>query len=220
MVVTTIPNSMSVLSVIGANNHQISDGDDYSTDGWVYDKNGSKIRKWFVRLDHNTKIWKAKLDNVTYLEDKYYKSIKKRDEAYDKVYEPIINKIKRAGEFGGILKFHNSPEGGYAAFNCHEHTLWKWVKNKPGIIRQDLVDEFAKANHYFMKRLNLGALYSIALDRAVGSKYAYTGKSILQLNINDRRYLYMDDGDKYKRLVDPFTVGIIEDTITKEEASE
>lgn len=194
-----VPKTESVLGI--AHNNDVYDGDEFHDDSWVY-RNGVRVRKWFIGFVDlcstwaDAKIWEPKLDDVAALETRRWHFHQNYQRRVVPLWDILYNKMKVAGEFGGLKLNRPTPQG-YVRFGRYSPGSWDWCREgeKPDVINQELVNEwfdFEKFSSFMHKPFYLYTqAFTLAVDRCFGyKKFGKDYNKKLHLVVNGRDYWF------------------------------
>lgn len=168
----TVPADYSAVAIVGSQRNRIEDGDDFRSDGWVYNK-GVRRRKWFQPLGSMHYFWEPKIENLALLEAKRWKMLQYRDKINKPLWAKLMAKLKTAKKFGGYVDFGPGKSSGCVELTYYEEDAgvsWDWVKKaKP--VKQGLVDEYFAAEAIMNRNNARHSMFKLAFERSVHHHY-------------------------------------------------
>lgn len=196
--VITVPNDHSGISIVCDN--RVDDGDDFRTDGYVYNKN-KRIRKWLSNLQQ-FKIWHPVYENIETLEQRRYKVACRCNIKMNTSWANINKKFK--GDVSGIynnntfvIVKHDDYLSSYS-FENYIYTHKRMAKKN-----QKLVDEYFAAEINFDKWSRWKAVFNVSFIHAINKKYENEirkmnkeGRFVCKMDINGRTY-WFNQRDNY-----------------------
>ncbi len=90
-----MPTDRLALSMLAMN--RVKHGDVFVEDGYVYDGDKNRIRKWFGSIDAGfgrVRLWEPKLKNIAMLEAKRWKYLHRARSIGKKLWEPLIATLR------------------------------------------------------------------------------------------------------------------------------
>ncbi len=193
-----VPKNRSALSMF---DQMIMDGDEFNEDGWVY-KNGEKYRKWFVTLqgtnywDKPAKVWEPRLfdqNQIKILEKKRYK-IAIWMQKQNAIYGDIIREVWERGKFSGLRKSTSGKEGWVVFRDYREEDRpvisWNWEEKPSAIIDQELCNLYCSMEKRIRECGRRLEVANLGFFNLINNIYSKNSKTVLDLEINYRRYLF------------------------------
>ncbi len=220
-----VPTNRSALSVLGIN--PIGNGDVFAEDGYVYDQDNNRLRKWFIPLNAGfaqVRIWEPKLKNVALLEAKRWKYLPRAASIGEKFWPPLIEALREKKKVYGLRTPRNGKsQMGYIAYiprgdhHDDEDTLYfSWASilhQKPGVdapIDQETFDLYWRWEEAVRRANHRYAILDHAFIRAVENrliedKNFMSGKThAVKTTINGRVYWWVLASEKYQSRVELF----------------
>jgi hypothetical protein len=224
----TVPQGHSALSLLSYEKNNWQDKEVIADDGYVYDENGNRKRKWFSDLriivdPRNIRpfyYWHPKLDDLAYCEAKYHKMCIKVECFFEN--SNVFNETIAAQPFccaykHGYVVFDGKPTDDFLGWNwCKEED----IKNYPFYpypMNQEAGDAYfayrEEADRWYRRKWYFEKLFLKSLDKNLSLKL--TGLvDYVKLSVNNREYLITKDlgydSEGVKILCNPKNTVIIE----------
>lgn len=184
----------------------ISLGYKYHDDGYIRDKNGNIICRYFKGIETSEgfyRIWPGRFENISLLEDRRFNVINKFQNYLDQYYVPIFTHIQRIKHFYGIengqklyVNYDYNNDGiFFTDSNITDHRI---------DLNQELFDEVNKILTKKDRYSFWCHLFTVSLVHIISYNYIQLLKSKFNIYDPDHKYVsFIINNRKYGFLINP-----------------
>ena len=222
-----VPPTETMLGLL-SRNLDVQDGDRFAEDGFVYNQEGAKTRKWFSYMQGWNHFWAPVLDNPARLEAVYHKVKLRSDARYKRLWDHIQKIIDTTKQSQNKWKEKSWIVHAQPTFSQHQQDreCWaydihyrdfdngvpsysmSWVDIPKKFLHLELGNELYRLEHIAQGdtfRYGLEQVLNASLIKYLKNKYPDWQKmpvdTLFELRINGRHYVYQLLRNRYGAIV-------------------
>jgi len=207
-----IPNNTSALMVF-ANNSVSSEDRDYREDGWVYNDQGEKIKKWYKRIN-DILVWFPIMDDIIKIEERLKVQVDRARTYHNKILLPVYEELKKVGKaHAKVTHKYSGDMDPYWLYTYNnnkgersEGISFKWVDKPEDPLNLGIGNAYYNYDNRFTELSTRAGMFKSILEHSIKRKtYDIPGNYGEQLciNVNESYYWFVHGGHTWEPLSFP-----------------